>query len=191
MTCGIYKIALDDGRCYVGQSVDIEDRWREHRRHLRADKHHARYLQNAWNKYGEAAFTFSTLDECSRELLTEREQHWIDTQNSVFNVCRAAKSSLGYKHTAEAIEKIRQYAQNQYPEARAKISEALRHRPVSQERRDKLAEANRVRVWTPEQRYKVASIRRGQPLSPEHCAKLSASRLGKKRGPYAKKIKVV
>lgn len=43
---------------YVGSSVDIKRRFKEHKSSLRLNKHYSTYLQNAWNKYGEKEFAF-------------------------------------------------------------------------------------------------------------------------------------
>jgi len=40
--------------------------------------HDNKHLQNSWNKYGADKFTFSVIEECELDKLTEREQYWID-----------------------------------------------------------------------------------------------------------------
>ena len=83
---GIYTIACQDKRQYVGSSANIERRWVHHRDDLRAGKHHSRFLQRAWNKYGADAFTFTVVEEVADHAqLNERERHWIETLKPVFN----------------------------------------------------------------------------------------------------------
>lgn len=78
MTTGIYQIAcLPTGKTYIGQSINIAHRFEQHKSDLRLGRHGNRYLQAAWLKYGEEAFTLSILEETEVELLTEREIHWI------------------------------------------------------------------------------------------------------------------
>ena len=56
---GIYKITcLQNGRVYVGQAINIKDRWTSHMQCLNRNKHHNIHLQRAWNKYGEECFKF-------------------------------------------------------------------------------------------------------------------------------------
>ena len=63
--CGIYKIENKiDGKKYIGQSVNIKERWYEHKYDLRHNIHDNSYLQNAWNKYAEKSFIFSIVMEC-------------------------------------------------------------------------------------------------------------------------------
>ena len=76
---GIYKITnIVNNKVYVGQSKDIESRWFQHMYALNHNWHDNRHLQNSWNKYGADKFTFSVIEECELDKLTEREQYWID-----------------------------------------------------------------------------------------------------------------
>ena len=74
---GIYKITKkDNGKSYIGQSNDIERRFKEHlyKKDLAIEK--------AIQKYGKENFTFEILEECSLEQLDEREQYWIEYFNT-------------------------------------------------------------------------------------------------------------
>lgn len=76
---GIYQITnLRSGKIYIGQSLDVLARLRQHKYELRHGLHLNRYLQSAWNRYGESNFVFSVLEEVSEEKLTEREKYWVD-----------------------------------------------------------------------------------------------------------------
>lgn len=111
MTSGIYKITNTlNGRVYVGQSCNIENRMAAHRRYLVRGAHDNNRLQRAWNKYGSGCFTFEVIEAVNdNDALTEREQFWIDTLSAAgaggYNMCPAAGSCKGYKHTAESIAK--------------------------------------------------------------------------------------
>lgn len=75
---GIYKITnLENGMCYVGQAVNIADRWRQHvKRGTGADTPTRNKLYPAMLEFGIENFSFEIIEECSREMLNEREQFW-------------------------------------------------------------------------------------------------------------------
>lgn len=66
--CGVYSIFnLENGKRYVGSSINIYNRLYEHLHNLRNNKAHNRHLQAAWNKYGEDSFKFNILEYCSAD----------------------------------------------------------------------------------------------------------------------------
>lgn len=103
---GIYKITcLKNGKVYVGQAKNIEERWKEHIRCLVGKYHHNIHLQRAWNKYGEKHFKFDIV-ELTNEL-DEREIYWIeklDTFKNGYNRTLGGGGTLGRKYTEEEIE---------------------------------------------------------------------------------------
>ena len=80
---GIYKITNTvNGKCYIGQSRDIEAR---RQKHLSAYKSSPDWeLYRAFKKYGISKFTFEIVEECQINELNEREIYWI-TQYDSFN----------------------------------------------------------------------------------------------------------
>lgn len=77
-TCGIYCIEnLINHKKYIGQSRNVEMRWRSHRSELRRNIHGNDYLQKAWNKYGEDNFQFYILEECIVDIMNDRERYYI------------------------------------------------------------------------------------------------------------------
>lgn len=68
---------LIDNKVYIGQSLDIHERWKQHEKLLYKGTHHSKYLQNAWNKHGKENFEFSILMECEENKLNEMEQYFI------------------------------------------------------------------------------------------------------------------
>lgn len=91
--CGIYKIEnLVNGKIYIGQSKHIKQRWSEHKKELKANRHGNQYLQRAWNKYGEDNFSHTILEECDESCLDDRERYYIELYNSF-------DSDIGYNLT--------------------------------------------------------------------------------------------
>ena len=77
---GIYKITnLENQMCYVGQAVNIADRWRQHiKRGIGAEAPTRNKLYPAMLSIGAHNFTFEIIEECDRTLLNEREDYWQD-----------------------------------------------------------------------------------------------------------------
>lgn len=77
---GIYRITnVNDGRCYVGQAVDVPERWRQHiKRGLGAETPTKNKLYPAMQEIGPENFIFELLEECPRDKLNEREDYWQD-----------------------------------------------------------------------------------------------------------------
>ena len=75
---GIYKITnLKNNMCYVGQSVDIAERWKQHiKRGVGADTPTRNKLYPAMLADGVENFTFELLEECPANQLNEREDYW-------------------------------------------------------------------------------------------------------------------
>ena len=72
---GIYKIThRESGKCYIGQSVDVFKRWQGHS-NLAVKKKSA--IQHAFVAHGIDQFSFEVLEERDREMLNDREVHWI------------------------------------------------------------------------------------------------------------------
>lgn len=76
---GIYKITnLLTGLSYIGQSVDIRERWRQHIKTSLAYSKSSNKLYQTMQKSGQHNFTFEVLEEVPRDKLNERETYWID-----------------------------------------------------------------------------------------------------------------
>lgn len=125
---GIYCIEnLVNGKRYIGQSNDIEYRWKRHKYELNRGCHDNDYLQKAWDKYGCDNFNFYIIELCDIEKLNELEVYYIDFY------CTLDRSN-GYNLTSGG-------GANKYysKEVCEKISNALVGHAVSLETRIKLS----------------------------------------------------
>lgn len=74
----------ENGKLYIGSTIDFPKRKRQHLNALRNNKHHSEHLQRAWNKYSESAFVFLVLEKVkSVDILRETEKKWIDKTKSL------------------------------------------------------------------------------------------------------------
>lgn len=106
MMIGIYKITSPSGKIYIGQSINIENRKKEHK-YLCNKK--GKKLQSSYIKYGFDKHTFEVVEECSIEMLNERERHWIiyyDSINKGLNSTLTNKET--YLHDEEVKKRIRE-----------------------------------------------------------------------------------
>ena len=184
MNTGVYEICnAANGKRYVGSAADFRKRRVMHLSVLRRGKHHSVVLQRAWDKYGEAAFSFNLLLACSRKDLVFYEQRCMDGLSSEYNIAKVAGSSLGLvlspehraKISAAGIERMRS------PEARAKKSSdniGYRHSPEAIE---KMRLAALGRVCSPETREKMRLVNIGRKHSAETRAKMSVAAKGNQR----------
>lgn len=157
---GIYQITnLKSGKLYIGQSLNVEKRIKDHQYELSRGIHINRYLQAAWNKYGEANFVFSVLEEvlCSDDL-TRREKYWVDfyggyESDVLYNLREPGPSG---KMSSDSLKRLSesQKVLRKDSEYNQRLSRALKN------------------SWTPERRKQWSDFKKGKPLSEKHKEKL-------------------
>ena len=114
---GIYKITnLVNGKMYIGQSIDIYKRWKEHNNiaFRTTSKSYNYPLYKAIRKYGIDNFKFEIIEECSIEKLNDKEIYYIDKYNTCifnknsfgYNMTLGGEGHRGYKHSEETKQKI-------------------------------------------------------------------------------------
>lgn len=78
---GIYKITnIINNKFYIGKSVNINNRWRQHK--LAKD---SSPLHQAMLKYGKDNFIIEIIEVCQPEELNEKEIYWIKQYNAYFD----------------------------------------------------------------------------------------------------------
>lgn len=106
---GIYSIInIENNKQYIGSSINIGKRIKEHIRRLNKNIHHSIKLQRSWNKYEEKSFKIKVLEFCSKDNLIKNENYYLNKLSPFFNISKDAKSPmLNRKHKAETIEKFK------------------------------------------------------------------------------------
>jgi hypothetical protein len=85
---GIYKITNKiNGKSYIGQSVDIQQRWNAHKSksksiELGGDNY---AIHCAIRKYGVENFTFEVIEQTTQQELNSREKYWIKYYDTYYN----------------------------------------------------------------------------------------------------------
>lgn len=108
---GIYKISFkSSNKVYIGSSQNIRKRKNEHLCALRKKYHTNRYLQNAFNKYGEEDMAFEVLLHCDIGDLLFLEEEQIkryDSYNNGYNLIETpTQGNRGMKMSAEVKQKL-------------------------------------------------------------------------------------
>lgn len=97
--CGIYKITNNiNGKCYIGQSIDIYYRWFTHQNPKIWQSDKGKALYRAFIKYGIDNFMFEIIEVCPRKKLDEREKHWISFYKSYKDGYNMTKGGQGNKN---------------------------------------------------------------------------------------------
>ncbi len=180
---GIYKITnLKTGEFYIGQSNNIEKRWRDHFCKGYGAMHSARF-QEAIDSLGRDGFAFTVIEECDVSDLADRERYWIRELTPAYNTITPG-------HVVS-------------PETRAKISGALTGKKPSPEivelRRKAILERHKTIPQTNAGHRKKVGIETAEGVMEFESVKAAASYLevrpstvsaALKRGIRCKKHKV-
>lgn len=112
---GIYKITNKiNNKIYIGQSINISERWRAHRSRpfqVNASQYDSP-LYRAIRKYGLGNFTFEVIEECNEEELNLKEQFYIQKYKSYetnhgYNLTMGGQTATTpSKITEDELEKI-------------------------------------------------------------------------------------
>jgi group I intron endonuclease len=177
-----------NNKIYIGQSLDINKRFKRHLRELKNNIHTNDHLQRSWNKYGKNNFKFEIIEQVEENQLNSREVYWIEYYKS-------HNSEYGYNKTLGGDSEI------PTEETKLKLSQASKGKPkseqhkknlwknrnkqVSKETRKKLSEAAKKRVqqgeyFSIEVRKRLSEINKGKKLSEETKRKISET--GKANG---------
>mgnify|MGYP001567168099 CR=1 FL=1 len=185
---GIYKIVNKiNNKIYIGQSINIEERFKQHKRSL--NKYLKYPLYRAFKKYGIENFEFIIIEEVINiRDLDQREQYWLDHYQSYlpkkgYNLAIGAK---GVIHSEESKKKIS-----------LNNSRAMLGKQHTEEAKQKMRiNRNRNRSkMSEETKLKISLSHKGKPSgykgkrhSKETKEKISLYMTGKKRGKYKNKL---
>lgn len=108
VSCIYSIINLKNNKKYIGSTIDLDSRIRQHLYKLRNNKHHSKYLQCSWNKHGEQNFIFHILEFCSKEKTLEIEQIYLISLNPEYNISKSSTAPMtGRKHKKETLIKFK------------------------------------------------------------------------------------
>lgn len=178
---GIYMfIDLDNDKRYIGSAINLQNRFKNHAKLLKANKHHNPFFQNIYNKRQDR-IGYKILEYViDKNDLLRREQYWMDFYESYnrekgMNICSVAGSPLGIKHTQEARNNMSLSKKGK------KLSkehvEALRGLKASIETRFKMSEASKGKKFSEEHKRKLSECAKNR--TEDHKEKLRKANIGK------------
>lgn len=141
---GIYKITSPSSKVYIGQSTDIEYRFKRYKR-LHCKSQTAIY--NSLLSHGVENHVFEIIEECEISELNDKERYYQDLFDCLKNGlnCRLTTSKNKSGKQSESTKlKIKQSltGRKRCPSIGRKTAEGLRGRKLSKETKIKLSENN-------------------------------------------------
>lgn len=162
---GIYKITSPSGRIYIGQSIDIEQRFRSYRSlHYKAQLK----LYGSFVKHGVNSHVFEVIEKCEVSELNNRERHWQDFYNVL------SKNGMNLKLT-------KSNDKNGYLSEDTKFKISKAHKGVKKSK-DHIENMRLCRIGLP-------AYNKGIKMSEAQRAKLSLIHSGSKRKPLSESTK--
>jgi len=163
LICGIYKITNPNNKIYIGQSIDILNRWSNYKSlHCKNQI----YLHRSLKKYGVHKHKFEVICQCDELELNNLEKYYIDLFQCFNNKFGLNLREGGYGGGRLSLE------------TKERMSKAQKGHFVSQETRRKMSIFNKGKVLSFETREKMRKTRKGKLKSDEHKIKLSKSLMG-------------
>lgn len=188
---GVYMIKSilpGDGRFYIGstEKMGFHKRKIKHMTLLKKNKNANIPLQEFFNENGSKHLRFIVMEECDPEEAMNFEQKYIDlfdATNNGFNLYPRADSALGYNHSFQTKQKMRENMRIKMntPEMKEKLSEVMRIKLNTPEVKEKLSEAARNRWKSTEYRKKLTDAFKGKKKSEEARQNMKAAWIKRKQ----------
>lgn len=179
MKSGIYKITNNlNHHFYIGQSIHVQKRWKEHRRTFNENKMTTTVLQKAFHKYGFENFSFEIIEECEPDKLNEREIFYIATLKPEYNMNEGGTGNKGYVVTDEIKRVLSNYGRKQWDSYDTETRNRIIKNQLTGPRKGKHRSEETKKLLSEKTK---AYFRRVGGMSEEQKQKISATHKGKKR----------
>ena len=160
---GIYLfINLDNGKRYVGSSVNLRDRFIDYFNINRLIKADSMYICRALIHYGYSKFSLSILEYCEVEQLLNREAYYIDLLKPEYNIvqCPISAPMWGRIHSEETRKQIS-----------TSLKDFWKDNSMSEETRNKISAAKKGVKHTQEAKDKISASKMGNVYAENHPAR--------------------
>lgn len=195
---GIYSITnKKTGQMYIGQSINIERRFKEH---IRGDGCPNSRIDNAIQKYGKDCFKFKIIEEFNEDtpflndVLNDSEQYYIAAYNTFqndFHYNLTPGGDFSPMKVSEIVQRISgenhpMYGQHLSEETKKKLSETNTGKKLSEKTKKKMSEAKfgknngmYGKHHSEETKKKISEAKKGKRHSEETKKKMSELHKGK------------
>lgn len=168
---GIYKITSPSGKVYIGQSWNIQERWRQHKN----ERAYKGPLQMSFKKHGFGAHLF----EIVHTLPIDVDQSIVDAYEILYmelykncnaellNVSPGGLGGKGYKHREEDKKKmsIKAKMRGITQEEITRMHAANKGKPLSDDRKQKISISLKGYVFTEERKNNISKALQGRPAN--------------------------
>lgn len=134
---GIYKLQFSNKCAYIGQSIDVARRKKQHIYGMTSGRHYNNSIVQAFKEYGEPEFLI--LEECTIEQLNERELHYASIES--LNLLNRAPI-IGTSDPDLVLHHNKKYSKEQI----LKVAELLVDRYISFKEIEDITEVNSTTV---------------------------------------------
>jgi len=163
---GIYKITSPSNKIYIGQSINIERRFKEYYR-LKSCKNQIR-LYNSFNKYKIENHVFEIIEKCSKNELNNKERYWQEFYDVIgkngLNCTLVNSDSKKFEFSLETIDKIRisNTGKKHSKETKEKIGLAKKGTKLSEKTKEKIRQSNIGRTVSDKNKKILSDIHIGK-----------------------------
>lgn len=142
---GIYKITnIITKDAYIGQSIQIEERFKEHKNPTNWKREKNKKLYQNFLNFGLNNFTFEVLEECEIQKLNEKEQYWISYYNTYpnqYNMTPGGQFNAGECHPSHKL------TEQDIINIRIRYSNKERKQEVYLDYKDRIGESGFGKIW--------------------------------------------
>lgn len=182
---GIYKITSPSGKVYIGQSIDIDNRFKQYKSHYCKKQY---VLYNSLKKYGFDNHKFEIITLCDVSQLNDLERYYQDLYcvlgDNGMNLRLTETNDRFGKLSDELKEKISKNRKGKYyltENDKKHLSIINKGKIFSKETCNKISESKKGCIFSEEHRIKLSKAKKGRKFSEETRKKMSLAQKNRKQ----------